>query len=214
MKEFLINSLLLAHYDPNKPVRLAVDVSSYGLGAVLSHVQMPVKKNQSRMHPAVSQQVSKIILRSRTKPWQLCFALRNSIRTFLENVFHCLRTTDLSPCCLVPNVVFLCWPRLACSVGLFSYSPIRMTLNTKLSRIILTLTHCLVCHERLCKSRMIGASKLIQVNRVQMERAPITVSQIGEATRGDPVFSRARCCILPGWPAEKLHSRRAKDLLQ
>ena len=38
LKEFLLNSPLLAHYDPNKPVRLAVDASSYGLGAVLSHV--------------------------------------------------------------------------------------------------------------------------------------------------------------------------------
>ena len=38
MKELLLNSPLMAHYDPNKPVRLAVDASSYGLGAVLSHV--------------------------------------------------------------------------------------------------------------------------------------------------------------------------------
>ena len=37
LKELLLNSPLLAHYDPNKPVRLAVDASSYGLGAVLSH---------------------------------------------------------------------------------------------------------------------------------------------------------------------------------
>ena len=41
-----------------------------------------------------------------------------------------------------------------------------------------------------------------QVNRFQMERAPITVSQIREATRGDPVLSRAMYSILHGWPAE------------
>jgi len=41
-----------------------------------------------------------------------------------------------------------------------------------------------------------------QVNRVQMERAPITVSQIREATRGDPVLSLAMYNILHGWPAE------------
>ena len=38
LKELLLNSPLLAHYDPNKPVRLAVDASSYGFGAVFSHV--------------------------------------------------------------------------------------------------------------------------------------------------------------------------------
>ena len=36
-----------------------------------------------------------------------------------------------------------------------------------------------------------------------MERAPITVSQICDATRGDPVLSHAMHCILHGWPAEK-----------
>ena len=41
-----------------------------------------------------------------------------------------------------------------------------------------------------------------QVNLVQMGRAPITVSQIREATREDPVLTRAVYCILHGWPAE------------
>ena len=41
-----------------------------------------------------------------------------------------------------------------------------------------------------------------QVNRIQMERPPITVSQIREAKRGDPVLSRAMHSILDGWPAE------------
>ena len=42
-----------------------------------------------------------------------------------------------------------------------------------------------------------------KVNRVKMQRAPITVSQIREATRGDPVLSRAMHCILHGWSAGK-----------
>ena len=49
-----------------------------------------------------------------------------------------------------------------------------------------------------------------EVNRVQMERAPITVCQIREATRGDPVLSRAMHCILNGWPAEKCISDELK----
>ena len=41
-----------------------------------------------------------------------------------------------------------------------------------------------------------------QANRVQMERAPVTATQIREATRGDRVLSRVVYCILHGWPAE------------
>ena len=38
LKRILQSAPLLAHYDPKKPVRLAVDASSFGLGAVLSHI--------------------------------------------------------------------------------------------------------------------------------------------------------------------------------
>ena len=38
LKDILKSAPFLAHYDPVKPVRLAVDASSFGLGAVLSHV--------------------------------------------------------------------------------------------------------------------------------------------------------------------------------
>ena len=37
-KEKLSTAEVLAHYDPQVPIRLAGDVSSYGIGAVLSHV--------------------------------------------------------------------------------------------------------------------------------------------------------------------------------
>lgn len=49
-----------------------------------------------------------------------------------------------------------------------------------------------------------------QDNRIQMERAPITVSQIHEATRGDPVLSHAMYCIMHGWPAENCISDELK----
>ena len=38
------------------------------------------------------------------------------------------------------------------------------------------------------------------MNRVQMERIPITASKIREATRVDPVLSRVVHCVLHGWP--------------
>ena len=38
VKNHLIEAPVLVHYDPKLPVRLAGDVSNYGIGAVLSHV--------------------------------------------------------------------------------------------------------------------------------------------------------------------------------
>ena len=37
IKDLLISSQVMAHYDPHKPLVLAVDASGYGLGAVISH---------------------------------------------------------------------------------------------------------------------------------------------------------------------------------
>ena len=37
-KEVLSSEQVLVHYDPQKPLILSVDVSPYGIGAVLSHL--------------------------------------------------------------------------------------------------------------------------------------------------------------------------------
>ena len=38
VKEALGSSQVLAHYDPKLPIKMAADASSYGIGAVVSHV--------------------------------------------------------------------------------------------------------------------------------------------------------------------------------
>ena len=38
VKTLIASHVVLRHYDPNRPLRLASDASRYGLGSVLSHV--------------------------------------------------------------------------------------------------------------------------------------------------------------------------------
>ena len=39
-KQVLVNSPALVHYDPTKPITLVCDASPYGVGAVVSHVEI------------------------------------------------------------------------------------------------------------------------------------------------------------------------------
>lgn len=50
VKDMLLQDKVLVHYDPALPLVLASDSSSYGLGAVLSHLLD--KKDPFLMHPA------------------------------------------------------------------------------------------------------------------------------------------------------------------
>lgn len=50
VKDMLLQDKVLVHYDPDLPLVLASDSSSYGLGAVLSHLLD--KKDPFLMHPA------------------------------------------------------------------------------------------------------------------------------------------------------------------
>ena len=62
LKGILQSAPLLAHYDPKKAVRLAVDLLSLGLGAVLSHVSEDgEERSRSLLPPVLFLQVNKTI---------------------------------------------------------------------------------------------------------------------------------------------------------
>ena len=53
IKEALLSSEVLAHYDPNGPTIISTDASSTGLGAVLTQVQENGERRRFAMHPGL-----------------------------------------------------------------------------------------------------------------------------------------------------------------
>ncbi len=65
-KDKLMSAEVLTHYNPELPLRMAADASSYGIGAVISHV-LPLMEVRNQYHPAHSLQVKTITHSSRRK---------------------------------------------------------------------------------------------------------------------------------------------------
>ena len=212
LKELLLNSPLLAHYDPNKPVRLAVDASSYGLGVVLSHVsddgeEKPIayashSLSASEQNYSMIEKEALAIVFGIKKFHQYLFGRRFSLLTD-----HRPLTLLRGPKRGIPVLAASCLQRWAIQLSAYQYDiEYRASKDHANTDALSRLPRKTV--EELDDLRI----EADEVNHVQMERAPIIVSQIREATRGDPVLSRA---LHSEWLASrKMHSRRAEDLLQ
>lgn len=109
LKELLRNSPLVAHYDPNKPARMAVDASSYGFGAVLSYVsddgeEKPIVYT-SRSLSASEQNYSMI----ETEPLAIVFCIKKFHQYLFGRGFSLLSdhgplTLLLGPKCSIPKL--------------------------------------------------------------------------------------------------------------
>ena len=202
LKEALLNSPLLAHYDPNQPVRLAVDASSYGLGAVLSHVSDDGEERPityaSRTLSSGEQNYAMI----EKEALAIVFGIKKFHQYLFGRRFTLL--TDHRP------LTLLLGPKRGISVLAAS----RLQLwSIQLSAYLYDIEYRASKNHANADALSRLPRKTVeepddwtleadQVNRVQMERVPVTATQIREATRGDPVLSRVVYCILHGWPAE------------
>ena len=204
LKRILQSAPLLAHYDPKKPVRLAVDASSFGLGAVLSHIsedgeEKPIAfasrtLSQSERNYSMIEKEALAIIFGVKKFHQYLFGRRFTLLTD-----HKPLTYILGPKLGIPALAasrLQRWPiQLAAYTYDMEYRASKYHGNADaLSRLPRETT------EEADDWSMEGD----QINRVQIERIPIiTASRIREATRGDPVLSHVLHFVLHGWPAEE-----------
>lgn len=202
LKEALLNSPLLAHCDPNQPVRLGVDASSYGLGAVLSHIfddeeERPIAY-ASRSLSASEQNYSVI----EKEALAIVFGIKKFHQYLFGRCFSLLPdhrplTLLLGPKRGFPVLAASRLQRWAIQLSAYQYDiEYRASKNHANADALSRLPRKTV------EEPDEWSIEADQVNCVKKERTPITASNFRKAMRGDPVPSRAMYHILHGWPAE------------
>lgn len=140
-KRKLTSATVLAHFDPQLPLRLAGDASTYGVGAVISHVlpdgsERPVAY-ASRTLTASERNYPQL----EKEALSLVFGVKNVISTYMVALSPSTRTINLSQPFSTQAKAFLHWQRLACRDG--HSSPLTITpLSLRQCKLMPTLMDC------------------------------------------------------------------------
>ena len=201
VRQLLASSQVLVHYQPDKPVTLAVNASPYGIGSVISHQldndDRPIAY-ASRTLTAAERNYSQIekealaIIFGVTKFHQFLFG-----RKFTLLTDHKPLTLILGPKKGIPVLAASRLQRWAIQLSAYQYD-ICFRTTTKngnadtLSRFPLPET----CNE----SESIFFVEANEMNREQVNSLPITPDKIVKASREDPVLSRIIHFTVNGWP--------------
>ena len=198
-KQCLVMAPVLAHYNPNLPIRLAADASAYGIGAVISHVfpdgtERPVAF-ASRTLTATERNYAQI----QKEALSLIYAVQKFHqylygRSFVLVTDHKPLTTILGHKAGIPSLAAARLQRWALILSAYSYTiefrPTKQHANADgLSRLPLGTRRdaALDC----INTFMIG----------QIQAMPVTAEQVQATTRRDPVLSQVFRYVQDGWPA-------------
>ena len=88
-KEKIIPAQVLTHYDPARPIKLAVDASTYGVGVVISHSMPNGDERPIAFASCTLHKVEKTTTKMKKRRWQLSMESRNSINTGAEGNVCC-----------------------------------------------------------------------------------------------------------------------------
>lgn len=212
-KAALSSSSVLVHYDPDQPIRLAGDASSYGIGAVIAHTlpdgtEHPVAFASRTLTPAERNysQIEKEAL-------ALVFGVKRFHsylygRSFMLVMDHKPLKTILGPKKGIPTVAAARLQRWAWILSAYRYDiefrPTDQHANADgLSRLPMP------------DSDLIETSVDPTVfNISQLEALPVDVVKLRQATASDPLLSKVYRYTKSGWPGQvpdslcQFHSRQ------
>ena len=197
-KHCLASAPVLAHYNPNLPIRLAADASAYGIGAVMSHVfpdgtERPVAF-ASRTLTATERNYAQI----QKEALSLVYAVQKFHqylygRPFVLVTDHKPLTTILGHKRGIPSLAAARLQRWALILSAYSYTiefrPTKQHANADgLSRLPLG-------------TRKEAALDYINTFMIgQIQAMPVTAEQIQATTRRDSVLSQVFRYVQEGWP--------------
>ena len=189
---------VLAHYNPNLPIRLAADVSAHGIGAVISHVfpddtERPVAFG-SRTLTATEHNYTQI----QKEALSLIYAVQKFHQYLCGQSFvlvtdHKPLTTILGHKAGMPSLAASQLQRWALILSAYSYTiEFRSTKQHAnadgLSRLPLGT----------CKEAALDCIETFMIGQIQA--MSITAEQVQTATHCDLVLSQVFCYVQNGWP--------------
>ena len=195
---------MLVHYQPHKPVTLAVDASPYGLGAVISH-----EMDDSSDRPiAYASRTLTTAERNYSQLEKEALAIIFGIQKFHMYLYGRRFTllTDNKPLSLIlgpkkgiPVLAASRLQRWAIQLSAYQYD-IKCRSSTKNGNAD-TLSRFPLPESKDDHSNVLFV-EANEVNREQVNSLPFTPDKIAKASRDDPVLSRIIHFTVNGWPVK------------
>ncbi|KAK6171969.1 hypothetical protein SNE40_018385 [Patella caerulea] len=205
IKELVSSKCVLTHYDPKKEIKLAYDASSYGLGAVISHVMSDGKERPiafaSRTLTKAETNYSHIDKETLGIIWGI-----KKFHSYLYGRSFTLVTHN-QPLSYIFNpkkgISVTASARLQrCAIILAGYDYKIEFRKTSKHANADSLSHLPLKVEEETVSTDMGINAL---NTAQVDSLPVTTSSVQQETRRDPVISTVVQYTNYGWPTEKFN---------
>eukprot|EP00118_Oscarella_pearsei_P019662 m.210275 g.210275 ORF g.210275 m.210275 type:complete len:281 (+) comp39743_c0_seq9:3016-3858(+) len=213
LREILASDAVLAHYDPELPLRLATDASPYGVGAVISHIMPSGEERPIAFASATLSEHERNYSQLDKEASSIIFGLRHFHQYLYARKFTLI--TDHQPLVSIlhqkkeiPKVAAARLQRWATILSAHRYEIIYRSSKDHMNADCLSR---LPIPSEQAEDVSSGAAR--RVNWSQMEFLPVTAADLATATSKDPVLAKVLLFMMQGWP-ERLEEDDLKPYFQ